>query len=67
MWEIKCLRAIALWAHECQLMARGNVGGSDLVLNAWRREVEGFREQAGQKVRVPLMGRFRRYAHCILA
>ena len=40
LWEIKRLRAIALRAHQYQLTARGNVGGSELVLNALRRELE---------------------------
>ena len=41
LWEIKRLRAIALRAHQYQLTARGNVGGSMLVLNALRQELEG--------------------------
>ncbi|USX25768.1 hypothetical protein NHH73_24845 [Oxalobacteraceae bacterium OTU3CINTB1] len=41
LWEIKRLRAIALRAHQYQLTARGGIGGSDLVLNALRRELEG--------------------------
>jgi hypothetical protein len=41
LWEIKRLRAIALRAHQYQATAMGNVGGSTLVLNALRRELEG--------------------------
>jgi hypothetical protein len=40
LWEIKRLRAIALRAHQYQLTAHGNVGGSTLVLNALRHELE---------------------------
>lgn len=41
LWEIKRLRAIALRAHQYQLTAHGSVGGSILVLNALRHELEG--------------------------
>ena len=41
LWEIKRLRAIALRAHQYQASALGEVGGSTLVLNALRRELEG--------------------------
>lgn len=41
LWEIKRLRAIALRAHQYQASAMGNVGGSTLVLNALRLELEG--------------------------
>lgn len=41
LWEIKRLRAIVLRAHQYQLTVHGSAGGSALVLNALRRELEG--------------------------
>ena len=41
LWEIKRLRAIALRAHQYQATCMSEVGGSTLVLNALRRELEG--------------------------
>jgi hypothetical protein len=41
LWEIKRLRAIVLRAHQYQLTVHGGAGGSTLVLNALRRELEG--------------------------
>lgn len=41
LWEIKRLRAIALRAHQYEQSAYGGTGGSLLVLNALRRELEG--------------------------
>lgn len=42
-WEIKRLRSIVLRAHQYQLTVHGGAGGSELVLNALRRELEGGR------------------------
>lgn len=41
LWEIKRLRSIVLRAHQYQLTVHGGAGGSALVLNALRRELEG--------------------------
>lgn len=41
LWEIKRLRSIALRAHQYEQSAYGGTGGSLLVLNALRRELEG--------------------------
>lgn len=41
LWEIKRLRAIVLRAHQYQRTIHGVGGGSQLVLNALRRELEG--------------------------
>lgn len=41
LWEIKRLRAIALRAHQYQATYMEGAGGSTLVLNALRRELEG--------------------------
>ena len=41
LWEIKRLRSIVLRAHQYEKSAYGGTGGSLLVLNALRRELEG--------------------------
>ena len=41
LWEIKRLRSIVLRAHQYEQSAHGGTGGSLLVLNALRRELEG--------------------------
>ena len=41
LWEIKRLRAIALRAHQYEQSTYGGTCGSDLVLNALCRELEG--------------------------
>lgn len=41
LWEIKRLRSIVLRAHQYEQSAYGGTGGSLLVLNALRRELEG--------------------------
>lgn len=40
LWEIKRLRSIVLRAHQYEQSAYGGTGGSLLVLNALRRELE---------------------------
>lgn len=40
LWEIKRLRSIVLRAHQYQRTIHGGSGGSQLVLNALRRELE---------------------------